>query len=92
MTGVPLFLEFLQRQVHLAVGATTTVQVLWLFSGASVDTVQATRPAADSLILRFPDIEYALALAPDRSILGALSRPKTAAAGSPSRLVRRDCR
>ena len=92
MSGPPLFLEFLQRQVHVAVGATTTVPVLWLFTGGVVDTVQVTRPASDSLIVRFPDTEYALALAPDRSILGALSHSRKDTAESPVRLVRRDCR
>lgn len=92
MSGAPLFLELFQRHVHLAVGASTGVPALWLFTGGAVDTVQVTRPAADSLTLRFADTEYALAIDADRSILGASIRPKTAAGGSPSRLVRRDCR
>jgi hypothetical protein len=92
MTGVPLFLEFLQRHVQLAVGATTTVPALWLFTGGAVDTVQVSRTAPDSMTLRFPELEYALALAPDHSILSAVTRPKSAAAGPASRLIRRDCR
>jgi hypothetical protein len=92
MTGVPLFLEFVQRHVHLAVGATTAVPLLWLFTGGAVDTVQVVRPAADSLTVKFADIEYDIALAADHSILGAVSRPKTSTAGAPSRLIRRDCR
>jgi hypothetical protein len=92
MTGAPVFLDLFQRHVHLAVGATTTVQALWLFTGGAVDTVRVTRPATDSLILRFPDVEYTLALTADHSLLSAASRPKTSTAGSPSRLVRRDCR
>lgn len=92
MTGAPLFLEFLQRQAHLPVGTTGTVPVLWLFTGGHVDTVQVTRPAADSVVLRFPDAEYALALAPDHSILAGTSRSRAAATDSAARLVRRDCR
>lgn len=92
MTGVPLFLDLFQRHMHLAVGATTTVPALWLFTGGAVDTVHVTRPAADSLLLQFPDIEYSLAVASDRSLLGATSRPKSSTAGSASRLLRRDCR
>jgi hypothetical protein len=91
MTGVPLFLELLQSHVHVAVGATTTVPALWLFTGGAIDTVQVTRPAADSLTLRFPDIAYDLKLAPDHSILAAMSQPKPGTSGSSSRLVRRDC-
>lgn len=91
MTAVPVFLEFLQRQVHAPVGATTTVPVLWLFTGGAVDTVRVERTAADSLTLRFPDTDYSLALAPDRSILAAMIRPKNPTESS-YRIVRRDCR
>jgi hypothetical protein len=92
MANIPLFLELFQRHVHVAVGATTTIPALWLFSGGAVDTVRVTRPSADSLLLRFPDVEYALALAPDRSILSAVTRVRPGTDGEASRLIRRDCR
>lgn len=92
MTGVPLFLDLFQRHVQLAVGGTTTVPALWLFTGGAVDTVRVTRPSADSLVLQFSDIEYALAIAHDRSLLGATSRSKSSTGQTTSRLLRRDCR
>ncbi len=92
MSNAPVFLELLQRHVHIAVGATATVPALWLFAGGSVDTLRVTRNATDSLTVGFPTVDYSIALAPDGSIFGVMSRPKTAAAGSSFRLVRRDCR
>jgi hypothetical protein len=91
MTGVPLFLELLQRRAPVAIGTSTTVPALWLFTGGHVDTVQVSRPAADSVTIRIQQMEYALTLAPDHSILAAVSLPPLAYAGSGTRLVRRDC-
>lgn len=89
MTAAPLFLELLQRHVRIGIGASLAVPALWLFTGGHVDTVQVRRPSADSLMVKFPDVEYALTLASDRSIFSAAT-PATADAKA-SRLSRRDC-
>lgn len=92
MTSVPLFMELLQRHVRLAVGATTTVAALWLFTGGAVDTVRVARPAADSLTLHFGDMDYAIALAADHSILSVVGRSPKGGADEPTRMIRRDCK
>jgi hypothetical protein len=92
MSGAPIFLELLQRHVRLAVGSTGTVPALWLFTGGAVDTVRVAHPAPDSVTVRFAEVAYLLARAPDGSILSGLSRPKAGSTAAPSRFVRRDCR
>jgi hypothetical protein len=92
MSSVPLFLELLQRKVHVDVGASTSVAALWLFTGGAIDTVRVSRTTADSLSLRFSDTEYLLRLGADGSILSGSSRPTPGSTGEKSSLSRRDCR
>jgi hypothetical protein len=92
MSSVSLFLELLQRRGSAAVGQSTIVPVLWLFSGGAVDTVRVSRVAADSVSVRFPTMEFALRLAPDGSILRGHRRTIPDVASEASELSRRDCR
>jgi hypothetical protein len=74
--------------------------VLWKEAGCTTELAYTEQTswllfllpaAADSVIVRFPEYEYDLKLAPDQSILFMVGVPKSATSGAPSRLVRRDC-
>lgn len=91
MANIPLFLELVQRRGSGAIEDSVPVPVLWLFTGGETDEFQVVRPTADSVVVRFPGIEYRLRRTSDGAIAGGIARSRTDGAASDVRIVRPGC-